>query len=177
MLHRPRVLVALDPDSTRTAIALAVLDGLTYVVERVDAGGTGPAVSWSSVTGALVELRLAVALAGDVGEVVVVCETQFAAGPWSADVEALRRVRFHWEAACELLGVAFVHVDPGAWMSAFVPGARGAGAVKVAYRARARALVPRATNEDRAAAVGIAWWFASTLGCELRDGSNRGPLR
>ena len=171
----PRLVVGIDPDSRATALAWAVrcYDG-AYAFLGCDGGGTRR-VPWSTVTGALAFLRQRVEIHGGLitpSEVAVAIETQAAAGPHSADVEALRRVRYHWDAACEIEGSVCEHVDEPVWSAEFLRGepiGRGKGARKAAYQRRAKGLTSLATNEDRCAAIGVLWWYVvGVLGAELR---------
>lgn len=170
-----RGFAAVDPDDRSTAIALCVLAADGYrVVELL--GGGSEVVPWGSVTGALPWLRGASErLPRGEGPPTLVVEAQAGSGRHSEDVEGCRRARWHWDAAAELEGWARVHAHPADWESAFCPAGSvwreragtGSGAVKRAYQDRAREIDPRASNEDRAAAVGLAWWYAASLGVPL----------
>ena len=167
------LVVALDPDSRSTAIAWArwSVDATAFVLAGL-AGGGSQRVTWQSITGLRAWLqaeRRELAPAS----VHVVCETQAPTGPQSADCEPLRRVRYHCDAACEVDGYVSVPVDADTWQRAFLRGevvGRGAGARKVAYRRRARELTREASNEDRAAALGMLCWYVSSLGAPLKIG-------
>lgn len=155
--------MGIDPDSRSTAIAWAVRrDDGVYVFDGCEGGGSRR-VSWSTITGALAWQRgMQAALGLEAREVVVAVETQAAAGPHSADVEALRRVRYHWDAACEIEGSECEHVAEVAWTDVFLQGEQikhGKGARKIAYQAKAKRLTTLAVNEDRCAAIGILHWY------------------
>lgn len=162
----PRLVVAADPDSTSTALAWAKLRGEVYVFTDCEGGGSR-AVAWQSITDALACMRNARAEHElEPRELVVVIETQAPNGPASADCEPLRQVRYHWQAACEIEGSPCVFVDASKWERSFLRGVtigKGAGAIKKAYRQRARELTPLATNEDRCAAIGILWWYVTDV--------------
>jgi hypothetical protein len=169
-----RLVVTVDPDSRSSAIAWGVREGDGFVIAGAKGGGSR-CVSWQTVTGARAWLAERCAEFGFASaDVVVVVELQAASGPQSKDCEALRRVRYHWEAACEIDGYAYESVSARTWQTSFVPLAdrppprSGEGAWKRAYRARARAISSAATNEDRAAAIGMLWWFVvDVLGSRL----------
>lgn len=126
-------------------------------------GGGSRAVTYQTITGARAWLS-GVRLSYDVpaSAVDVVIETQAPTGPQSADCEPLRRVRYHWQAACEVDGYDCVFVDASTWQPAFVrgePKERGAGAMKRMYQRKAKALTLLAVNEDRCAAIGMLCWY------------------
>lgn len=163
----PRLVAVLDPDSTSTALAHAVRqDDGSYRFIGVEGGGSR-AVTWQTITGARSWLSLACVQFGCASnEVTVVVETQAPDGPQSAACEELRRVRYHWQAACEVDGYDCTFVDANDWEREFLRGevvGRGAGARKVAYRRKAKALTPQATNEDRCAAIGMLWWYVTCV--------------
>lgn len=168
----PALVVAADPDSTSTALAWAVQREDGYAFAGTEGGGSR-CVSWQTITGARAWLESARAkVQVDPGRVVAVVETQAASGPRSKDVEELRRVRYHWQAACEVDGSECVFVDVGTWTRAFLRGTknpgRGAGAIKRAYQVRAKELTALAVNEDRCAAIGMLWWYVvDVLGSTL----------
>lgn len=169
----PRLVVGIDPDSRSTALAWAVRrDDGAYVFAGCEGGGTRR-VSWSSITGALAWLREQRATLGiaEPGDVAVAVESQAPTGPQSKDCEPLRRVRYHWDAACEIEGHTCEHVAEVVWTGSFLRGepiGRGTGARKVAYQRRAKALTSLATNEDRCAAIGILYWYVvGVLGSSL----------
>jgi len=168
---------AVDPDDTQTAICFCypTADGFR-VVDLVGGGAAQEGVAWGSVTGALSWLRGASEdRPTDEAAPTLVVEAQAFVGAHSDAVEGCRRARWHWDAAAELVGWARVHVFPADWQGAFVPAGspwrveagEGSGAVKRAYQLRAREMDPRATNEDRCAALGIAWWYARSIGSTL----------
>ena len=170
------LVVAVDPDSSSSAVAWATrTESGGFAFAGVEGGGSR-AVTWQTITGArawLSERRWGVAESPDVA---VVVELQAASGPQSADCEALRRVRYHWQAACEVDGYACTFVSVGTWEHAFVPkdehpgrgAGAGAGAWKKAYQRHAKSLTPLATNEDRCAAIGMLWWYVvDVLGSTL----------
>lgn len=176
------LVAAVDPDSSSSAVAWAVraADG-SFDFGGVEGGGSR-AVPWQTITGArawLAETRGVLSPE----QVIAVVESQAPAGPQSADVEALRRVRYHWQAACEVDGYACEFVDAMVWQRCFVPFAEhprrsdGAGAWKKAYMRRAKQLAPSlATNEDRCAAIGMLWWYVvGVLGSTLHFGRERAP--
>ena len=175
-----RLVVTVDPDSSSSAVAWGVREWEGWVVAGVDGGGSR-CVSWQTVTGIRAWLAdLCTALGVAPADVVVVVELQAASGPQSVDCEPLRRVRYHWEAACEIDGYACLFVSARTWQSSFVPladrpGPRaGAGAWKRAYRSRALSICSAATNEDRAAAIGMLWWYVvDVLGSRLRGASEK----
>lgn len=167
----PLVVVGIDPDKTRTALAWAVSDSRTVGVVGpryqlaglVGGGASRQRVLWSSVTGQVDWLRELLELTRvDAARVRLVVETQAARSPRSRDVEALRRVRYHFDAAAEVVGCECEHVDKAAWQSHVAPLAvrgKGEGAIKAAYQAHARErLGDRCENEDQAAAFGIVQW-------------------
>ena len=170
MTADPRIVVGIDPDKTRTAIAWAVLvDPVARVYEMrglIGGGASRARVPWTSITDALEWLpAMAQIETVAVTQIRVSVETQAASSPRSTDVEALRRVRYHWDAACELLGCECEHVDKAAWQSLVLRklqpprGARGEGAIKRVYQDHARAsLGSVVANEDQAAAFGILQW-------------------
>ena len=175
----PLLVVAVDPDSRSTALAWAVRRGDRYVFTGMDGGGSRR-VSWQSIKGQRAWLRETSARLGaerlgliEPSDVTVVVETQAPDGPQSKDCEPLRRVRYHLEATCEIDGYDYTESDAGTWQRVFLQGepcGRGAGARKVAYQRRAKALTDLAVNEDRCAALGILWWYVvdvlgSTLDC------------
>ena len=158
-MRRPLLILTVDPDSRRTAYAVAVWDGKRYVYRGSWGGGTSKQpVEWQTITGQLALMREVAEREGvEFARVRVVIETQGAKGERSRDVEELRRVRYHWQAACELLGCVCKFVSI-AWADHFVPGAKrlGKGAQKKAYMRKAQAMTNGETdNEDRCAAFGI----------------------
>jgi hypothetical protein len=174
----PAILVGIDPDSVRTALAAACLVApATYALWMLEGGGSSrTAVAWSSVSGQLALLReyqehakTLTARSESSPLVRVAVETQAAHSPWSVSVEPLRRVRYHLDAACELLDIEIEHVDKAAWENFIAPGVRGEGAIKRAYRDHANRLLPSHTlNEDTAAAFcillhSVAVRFGATL--------------
>jgi hypothetical protein len=178
------LVIAVDPDSSSSAVAWAVrsTDG-GFIFGGVDGGGSR-AVTWQTITGArawLDEQRGGVLAVP--AQVAVVVETQAPSGPQSADCEELRRVRYHWQAACEVDGYACEFVSAMTWQMTFVPKAdhpprgAGAGAWKKAYQKRAKQLAPSlATNEDRCAAIGMLWWYVvDVLGSTLTFGDVSEP--
>lgn len=181
IVYLPQVVIGVDPDARRTAYAVWVRDPTSsaptaFSCAEVDGGGSGrESVAWGDVVGADALVRRWAAWAGWVvgahergeGEppVAVCVEAQLASGgAHSSDVEGCRRSRWHWDAACLLLGVPIVHVDPGAWEPRTEIEGRPVRDVKAEYRRRALALDPRARNEDRAAAVMIGAWLVRSLG-------------
>jgi hypothetical protein len=156
----PDLVVGCDPDSTSTALAWVVREGTRYRLAGVVGGGSR-AVTWQTITGARAWLA---ERADEVSpRVSFVVETQAVAGPHSRDVEPLRRVRYHWQAACEVDGYDYAEVDATTWQRVFAgrPG-------KARYQKRAKAITPLATNEDRCAALGVLWWYVSdVLGSSL----------
>jgi hypothetical protein len=162
-----------DPDSLRSGLAWAVSHGSEssdfYDFTDVIGGGSGAVASWQSISGMSTLLcGLTTALGVDLSNVTFVCETQAPNGPQSADVETLRRVRYHWQATCEIVGTKYVEAIPSVWMQSFVgEQLKGTGAMKAAYRKRAKELTPLATNEDRAAAVGMLVWYVESIGSRL----------
>lgn len=178
-LFQPEIgaVLTVDPDDTQTALCfcLPTADGLR-VVDLVGGGAAGVAVEWGTVTGALSWLRTASEqIPAGLPRPTLVVEAQTGTGAHGESVEGCRRARWHWDAAAELLGWTRVHVLPSVWQSSFVPegspwrtqAGEGAGSIKRAYQIRAHAIDTRATNEDRCAALGLAWWYASTLGVSL----------
>lgn len=170
----PRLIVANDPDSTSTALAWAVRreDG-AYVFAGCEGGGSR-AVTWQTITGAraqLTALRNRSVLPVSPREVDVVIEAQAPAGPQSADCEELRRVRYHWQAACEVDRYDCYFVEAHTWQPAFTrgePKERGAGAMKRMYQRKAKGLTSLAVNEDRCAAIGMLWWYVhDVIGSQL----------
>lgn len=167
------LVIACDPDSQRSALAWAVcrepgaLRSFDFV--DVDGGGTGKPGRWQTgnpMLGLLHDLSEEYDI--NASRITVVCETQAPDGPRSADVEALRRVRYHWEAACEITGAKFVEAIPIVWMRSFVgEQSLGAGSLKKIYQRRAKELTPLATNEDRCAAIGILDWYVRSIGSRL----------
>jgi hypothetical protein len=134
--YLPQVVIGVDPDATRTALAVCVRrqGSALYSVAHVDGGGSGrEAVPWGDVLGATVVVRHWLAQAGvlagearrageyvasDAPLLVVGVEAQIVGGgAHTADVEGCRRARWHWDAACLTLAVRCSHVDPGAWQS------------------------------------------------------------
>lgn len=172
--------VAVDPDDTQTAICYCVPTADGFRINDLAGGGTGRSgVAWGSISGALTWLRAASAeLPPNSVAPTLVVEAQTHAGAHSESVEGCRRARWHWDAAAELAGWGRVHVLPADWQSVFAPAGstwrtragEGAGSVKRAYQLRAREIDPRATNEDRCAALGIAWWYARSIGSALLVG-------
>lgn len=172
----PTLIVAVDPDSKSSALAWALWSAAedAYVFGEALGGGTR-AVPWQSVTGAMTWLDQARRMHGLAHKrITVAVETQAPNGPASADVESLRRVRYHWEAACEVEGSVSVSVGASTWQYHFVGQPKGRGAVKRAYMLRARQLTEQATNEDRCAAIGMLWWYC-TIECGKRLAFNVGP--
>lgn len=172
----PVLVVAVDPDKLRTALAWARLGSVSrshvYDLRQLLGGGASRTrVPWSMITGQLAWLR--VLIEGeqvDAAEVRLVIETQAANSPRSKDVESLRRVRYHFDAAAEIIGCECEHVDKAAWQNHVVPVAsrKGEGAIKAAYLQHARnVLGERCENEDQAAAFGILQWAI-----EARIGGN-----
>ena len=168
----PTLVVAVDPDATSTALAWALRVGDAYNLAGIDGGGSRR-VSWQTVKGQRAWLIETCAHLGAIAgnDVTVVVETQAPSGPQSADCEKLRRVRYHFEATCELDGYDYVEVGAGVWQRYFVrlePVGRGAGAIKTAYQRRAKSMTTLATNEDRCAALGILTWYVEdVLGSRL----------
>lgn len=167
------LVVAVDPDSRSSAVAWAGrLSTAGFTFGGVDGGGSRE-VTWQTITGA--RAWLAAHRAVSPANIAVVVEAQAPAGPQSADCEELRRVRYHWQAACEVDGYACEFVSAMTWQMRFVPKAdhpprgAGAGAWKKAYQRRAKQLAPTlATNEDRCAAIGMLWWYVvDVLGLTL----------
>jgi hypothetical protein len=163
----PVLIIAADPDKTRTALAWARRESSrsprAYAMRQLRGGGSSrKPVPWSSVAGQRAWLRdLIEAESVDPSEVRLVIETQAASSPRSKDVESLRRVRYHFDAAAEIIGCECEHVDKAAWQNHVVPSAKrlGEGAIKVAYLEHARAVLgERCENEDQAAAFGILQW-------------------
>jgi len=174
----PDLVVAADPDSVRTALAWAhQISPRVYGLRGISGGGSGKnPVKWQSITGVREWLTGAALVANTIpARVTAVVELQAPNGEHSRDVEPLRRVRYHWDAACELLGCEYVEADPNEWEAVFSEGKRcpGRGARKKACNARANALTEgahvRPINEDQRDAFGILhWYIVSVLGCELR---------
>jgi hypothetical protein len=169
----PELVLTCDPDSSRSAIAWAISrTPKTFAFVDVIGGGTGKPVSWQTISGMV---PLLAGLHADVDELnmTIVCETQAPDGPRSADVELLRRVRYHWEATCEITGAKFVSVEPFIWERAFVTDRgrlslpQGKGSLKAAYQKRAKELTPLATNEDRCATIGMLDWYVRSIGATL----------
>lgn len=137
-------------------------DGGAYVFAGCEGGGSR-VVPYQTITGArawLGDMRFAYDLQPSAVDVVI--ETQAPTGPQSADCEPLRRVRYHWQAACEVDGYDCFFVDASTWQPAFTrgePKERGAGAMKRMYQRKAKALTSLAVNEDRCAAIGMLWWY------------------
>ena len=154
-----KLVLTVDPDSIRSAYAVAVQDGERFEYLGSSGGGSGrKRVDWHTITGWLSLLRK---LSEEHGvafdDMLVVVETQGANGEHSRDVEELRRVRYHVQAACELLCVACKFVSI-AWAEKFVPGAKrlGKGKQKEAYMRKSKTLTHGETdNEDRCAAFGM----------------------
>ncbi len=189
ILSLPLVVIGVDPDSDHTAIAVLTREpsSLAFSCATIDGGGRGRVASpWGDVLGATAEIGRWLAYAGkakragaedpegeptrDVGRVVVGVESQLASGgAHSSDVEGCRRARWHWDAACTTLAVRCLHVDPGAWQPRIGADGRPLAieGVKREYRRLALALDPRATNEDRAAALGVAAYVVRLLGGEV----------
>ena len=176
-----RFVAALDPDSTQTAIAWAQLGQCSLAGDRAwqflgaEGGGASKIpVGWSTITGAQAWLLTARAKHGvGFGEMTIVIETQAPNGAHSSDVESLRRVRYHWEAACELLGVCCVFVDACTWERAFAGEckARGKGALKKACQVRAKKLAPSLANGDQRDAFGmLSWYVGEQFGESLHVG-------
>jgi hypothetical protein len=170
----PDLVVTVDPDKDRTALCwCSRLSGSNvFVVGGMLGGGRGERVPWTTITGAMAWLvRLMEETGVPPSRCMLAVETQAPKGPRSFDVEPLRRVRYHFDAACELLGIECEHVDKSTWQTFFVddPTLRGEGAIKAAYQRQAKAECRHATNEDRCAAYGIAaWLIRSRLRAELR---------
>ena len=156
------LILGVDPDSRCTALCLLRYDGHDTTPAEVLGGGS-IVVKWSTISGALEYLQSVRERFPD-DELLVVIEMQAPKGVHSQDVESLRRVRYHWEAACELLGIECSFVAAKSWQSAvLLPGEVG----KPAYMKRTRDLAgdhaSLLTNEDRCAAFGIAWAHATSL--------------
>jgi len=168
----PALVVAVDPDSRSTALAWAVRDGDGYRLEGLEGGGSSR-VSWQTIKGQRVWLLSTCMKHGAIepDDVTVVVETQAPDGPQSADCEPLRRVRYHFEATCEVDGYDYAEVDANTWETYFLRGepvGRGKGARKAAYQRKAKTLTTLATNEDRCAALGmLVWYVEDVLGCCL----------
>jgi hypothetical protein len=166
MTRDPVLVVAVDPDKLRTALAWARLgSGRTRVYrlrQLLGGGASRTCVPWSMITGQLAWLRELIETEQvDACEVRLVIETQAANSPRSKDVESLRRVRYHFDATAEIIGCECEHVDKAAWQNHIVPAAsrKGEGAIKAAYLQHARdVLGQRCGNEDQAAAFGILQW-------------------
>ena len=179
----PLVVIGVDPDSDHTAIAVLTRDpsDLVFRVAEVDGGGRGAEpVPWGDVIGATAVLVSWLAWASRAAgnatrlaatRVHVAVEAQLASGgAHSSDVEGCRRARWHWDAASTTLAVPCSHIDPGAWQPRVGADGRplAASEVKAEYRRRARELDTRASNEDRAAAVGLAVYQIGKLGGMVR---------
>lgn len=166
-----RTIVALDPDSTRTALARADLDGASpgtaYKLRELRGGGAGKPVAWGAVDGALDYLRQLEQEGREPEDVLVIVETQPPDSPWSRSVEDLRRVRYHWDAACVLMGIRCEHVPPAAWEAEVVPEGRGAGSVKRGAKVAAEEMLGRKVNQDKADALLLLRWMVRQLGSEL----------
>lgn len=166
MTREPVLVVAVDPDKLRTALAWARRGAgreRVYGLRQLLGGGASRThVQWSSVGGQLAWLRsLLEGEQVDAHNVRLVIETQAANSPRSKDVESLRRVRYHFDAAAEIIGCECEHVDKAAWQNHVVSAAsrKGEGAIKAAYLQHARdVLGERCENEDQAAAFGILLW-------------------
>jgi hypothetical protein len=166
----PVLVVAVDPDKLRTALAWARVGSdrtRVYRLRQLLGGGASRTrVPWSTITGQLAWLReLIEGEQVDATEVRLVIETQAANSPRSKDVESLRRVRYHFDAAAEIIGCECEHVDKTAWQTHVVPAAsrKGEGAIKAAYLQHARDMLgQRCENEDQAAAFGILQWQIET---------------
>ena len=155
-----KCVVTFDPDKWRSAYAVAVWNVEHFEYWGSFGGGTGRTpVAWQTITGALELLREISRSTGIAfADIVVVVETQGASGTHSRDVEELRRMRYHVQAACELLGITCKFVSIGGWGEAFVPGSKrlGVGAQKKAYMAKAKDMTDGETvNEDQCAAFGM----------------------
>jgi hypothetical protein len=169
------LVIACDPDSKRSALAWAVSrESKAFDFVDVIGGGSGAVVAWQSATGMTHKLNaLAEHFVIWPSKITLVCETQAPDGPRSADVEALRRVRYHWEATCEIVGAKYVDVQPMTWERLFlgeeydVAKSQGPGAIKRAYQKRAKELTLLATNEDRCAAIGMLHWYVESIGSRL----------
>jgi len=167
------LIITVDPDSVRSAIARAVWDperdGYRY---RGSAGGGSSKTPspWQTIAGQLELIDSELEREGvEASEALVVVESQGANSKWSKDVEALRRVRYHFQAACELRKVACKFVTI-VWALSFVPGAqrKGKDAQKKAYRVKAQELTRgETTNEDRCAAFGMLAVEVDALGYDL----------
>ena len=154
--------VTFDPDKWRTAYALAVwnVEHSRFEYRGSFGGGTSKTpVDWQTITGQLALIGEIRKVSGvDCSDMLVVVETQGAHGTHSRDVEELRRMRYHLQAACELLGITCKFVSIGGWGEAFVPGSKrlGVGAQKKAYMSKAKAMAGGETaNEDQCAAFGM----------------------
>lgn len=167
MTRDPVLVIAVDPDKLRTALVWARLGSdrraRVYGLRQLLGGGASRTyVQWSSITGQLEWLRKLINAEGvALAEVRLVIETQAANSPRSKDVESLRRVRYHFDAAAEIIGCECEHVDKAAWQNHVVPVAsrKGEGAIKAAYLQHARdVLGERCENEDQAAAFGVLQW-------------------
>lgn len=155
-----------------------------YKLAGIEGGGTGSRpVAWSRIGGVLEWLgvrrgREAARLWNPAGgtthhpvAVLIAIESQPPTSPRSEDVESLRQVRYHWDAACDLVpATSCVHVLPSTWMPWFVAPAspRGEGAMKREYQRKAKAITNgRARNEDQCAAVGLLAWAVDSISGEL----------
>ncbi len=175
MTRDPVLVVAIDPDKIRTALAWAqcsVQHLRTYGLRSLQGGGASRTpVPWSTITGQLTWLRWLIDGVGvEPSEIRLVIETQASNSPRSKDVESLRRVRYHFDAAAEIIGCECEHVDKAAWQNHVAPSAgRGEGAIKAAYLKHAcDVLGERCENEDQAAAFGILQWaIKARLGATL----------
>jgi hypothetical protein len=172
------LIVAVDPDASNTALAWAVAAGDVYRLAGLVGGGAGrEVVPWSTITGQIAWLQERAAETGcTLAEALVVVETQAAHSPWSADVEALRRVRYHFDATCEIAGARYEEAEPGAWQRHVTTAeARrgGDGAIKAAYKQHAIAVLEREVNEDQSAAFGILQWaIEARIGASLIVGKS-----
>jgi hypothetical protein len=161
----PGLAIACDPDSQSSALAAARRRDEVYVLELLEGGGSRRA-TWQTITGQrawLQELRYQTCVHAT--RMAFVVESQAPDGPQSADCEALRRVRYHWEATCEVERVEYVEVGASVWQQHFLRGevCKGAGARKAAYQLRAKSMTTLATNEDRCAALGILAWYVEDV--------------
>lgn len=98
-------------------------------------------------------------------------------GAWAGAMHAQNMIRGGWAWLCAIRGVPAVLLPPGVWQPAICgPWSKGgAGAYKKAYKARARALLGRAVNEDAAAALCMLEFALRAIGHELPAEILTGP--
>lgn len=155
-----RIILAVDPDSTNPGFAVGGSEG----VLEVWGGGSGKGnrcLTFADLCGAV--LRWARVSGQPPLEVVVEDPLPYKQRRVPLrDLQQMYRCRYMVEAACELHQIPFRSVSPLDWQKHFLEGwpiAKGEGAWKKAYRAKAKSQWPLlAKNEDQCAALGILDW-------------------